>query len=106
MWKITNNQKLLEIVEKNPLILNTNSTSINSGDINIKCIIFQEDLLTPLLFCLALILRWKHLNETNCGYKVYEESINHLLYMDDLKPFAKNDNQQLILLQTVKYLGR
>ena len=30
------------------------------------------------------------------------KSINHLFYMDDLKLFARNDNELTVLLATVK----
>ena len=36
------------------------------------------------------------------GYTVYEERLNHLFYMDDLKLYAKNDEQLEGLLHNVK----
>ena len=36
------------------------------------------------------------------GYTVYEGRLNHLFYMDDLKLYAKNDEQLEGLLHTVK----
>ena len=42
------------------------------------------------------------LNDTKCGYEVQGQKISHLLYMDDLKTYARNDNEQKKLLDTVK----
>ncbi|KAF7218105.1 putative LOC107393841-like protein [Nothobranchius furzeri] len=42
------------------------------------------------------------LNNSEHGYEVQGKKINHLFYMDDLKTYAKNDNQQEGLLQIVK----
>ena len=36
------------------------------------------------------------------SYTVNEERLNHLFYMDDLKLYAKNDEQLESLLHTVK----
>ena len=33
------------------------------------------------------------LNDTGYGYKIGEEKINHLFYMDDLKLYGKNDKE-------------
>ena len=62
----------------------TNPTSIKNG-------IFQGDSLSPLIFCLALAPLSNLLNNTGMGYSVYNERVNHLFYMDDLKLYAKND---------------
>ena len=53
-------------------------------------------------FCLPLIPLSKELNPIGCGYNIQKRSINHLLYTDDLKLFAKDDNDLEGLLQTVK----
>ena len=86
---------------KTTLILNTCDDSINAGDINIKSGIFQGDALSPILFCLALFPLSSLLNESQSGYKIFDKTINHLLYMDDLKLFAKNDSQLEGLLNIV-----
>ena len=43
--------------------------------------------------CVAVIPLSKLLNNTGYGYKIYGNTINHLFYMDDVKLFAKNDQQ-------------
>ena len=63
------------------------------GDININSGVFQRDSLSPILFCVTLIPLSKLLNNTGYGYKIDDNKINHLFYMDDLKLFAKNYQQ-------------
>ena len=64
--------------------------------------IFQGDFLSPLLFCLALTPLSSMLNESTYGYHTQGHKITHLLYMDDLKTYSNNDNQQTGLLSIVK----
>ena len=67
---------------------------IKTGRIAIRRGIFQGDSLSPLLFCLSLVPLTNMLNSDNLGYVVQKEHrVSHLLYMDDLKLFAKDDNQ-------------
>ena len=58
--------------------------------------------MSPLLFCLALVPLSYELNNTGYGYNIYEEKINHLFYVDDLKLYGKNDYVLEGLLRTVK----
>ena len=53
--------------------------------------IFQGDTLSPLLFCLALAPIRNILKKANVGYKIGETKVSNLLYIDDLKCYAKND---------------
>ena len=78
------------------------------SDINIRKGIFQGDSLFPLLFCLALDPLSKILNKQTLGYNLGTERrkdpkkrINHLLFMDDLKLFAENNEQLEKLLKVV-----
>ena len=75
--------------------------TINTRAINITNGIFQGDSLSPLLFCMALFPLSSLLNETSYGYKCENITINHLVYIDDLKLYAKNDEQLTGLLETV-----
>ena len=85
-----------------------NSTSkpycgfLTSRHIMIKSGIFQGDSLSPLPFYLTLAPLSSLINESTYGYHTQGHKITHLLYMDDLKMYAKNDNQQTGLLSTVK----
>lgn len=84
------------------LLLSQESRNLQSNPINIRCVMFQGDSLAPFLFCLALIPLSLESNSTRYGYKVQDRSIVHLFFMDDLKLFAKDDNN-LGVLQTVKF---
>ena len=59
--------------------------------------IFQGDSLSPLLFCISLIPLSLELNSSGYGYKIGTEWITHLLYMDDLNLYAKNDSELFFL---------
>ena len=71
-------------------------------EVSIKCGIYQGDSLSPLLFCISLTPLSLLLDPLD-GYQVTAtEQLNHLVYMDDLKLFAKNNSQLHVLLRTVK----
>ena len=78
------------------------SDPVKVAAVSIKCGIFQGDTLSPLLFCIALNPMSMLLDPLN-GYQVTsDQQLTHLLYMDDLKLFARNDSQLQKLLHTVK----
>ena len=87
---------------KTKLVLNTVENTLNARDININSGIFQGDYLSHILFCVTLIPLSKLFNNTGCGYKIYDNTINHPFYIDDLKLFAKNGQQLQGLLNIVK----
>ena len=66
---------------------------ISTPDITFKKGIFQGDSLSPLLFCIALAPITRILQRDNVGYKMSKTKISSLLYMDDLKVYAKNDTE-------------
>ena len=74
------------------------------GTVDIKRGIFQGDSLSPLLFVMIMIPLSQRLNAANIGYKLIntDRSINHLLFMDDLKLYASNDKQLEMLVNMVK----
>ena len=74
---------------KTNLYLNHAQGSTVCENITIICGIFHGDSLSLLLFCLALVPLSYELNSTGYGYNIYEEKINHLFYMDDLKLYGK-----------------
>ena len=84
------------------LLLSYNNGTLKSDPIKIKRGIFQGDSFSPPVFCLALISLSNELNNTGYGYKIFDRTINHLFYMDDLKLFAKNDQDLEGLFNTVK----
>ena len=76
----------------------------NLGTVNIKRGIFQGDSFSPLLFVIALIPISHVLKNVKMGYKVDKQSltINHMLFMDDLKLFGKSMNEIDSLVKTVE----
>lgn len=113
--------KTLEMYKVSPVVLNflkhsmgmwntklylshTGGTAI-SNRLNIRRGIFQGDSLSPLLFCLSLIPLTHELNNSSYGYKINKKIFNHLLYLEDLKLFAKDDNELKGLLNIVKYFS-
>ena len=84
------------------MTLTCEKDTLMSDNINIKRGIFQGDSLSPLLFCISLIPLSLKLNSSGYGYKIRTERLTHLLYMDDLKLYAKDDSELEGLLRIVK----
>lgn len=73
----------------------TDLFEINNG-------IFQGDSPSGLLFILSLLpLTWL-LKRSNLGYRISHNIISHLLFMDDLKLYASNDQQLKQMIAIVK----
>ena len=69
--------------------------------------IFQGDALSPLLFVIALIPLTHILRKANPGYGFRTgETINHLLFMDDLKLYSKSESVLNSLIQTVRVFSK
>ena len=66
--------------------------------------IFQGDALSPLLFIIAMMPLNHILRKCTAGYKLSrsQETINHLMYMDDIKLFVKNENELATLIHGVR----
>ena len=73
------------------------------GEINVKRGIFQGDSLSPLVFVLSMVPLSLILKKVNACYKwgKKEYKLNHLLFMDDLKLYAKTEEQTNTLVRTV-----
>ena len=57
-----------------------------------NAVIYEGDALSPLLFCIALNPLSALLDKSTYGYRLKSSTtINHLLYMDDIKLYAKNE---------------
>ena len=76
------------------------------GTVNIKRGIFQGDSLSPLIFVICMIPLSKVLRKAKAGYRLGDVKINHLLFMDDLKMFAKNKNEVERLVSTVQVISQ
>ena len=66
--------------------------------------IFQGDALSPLLFMIAMIPLNHIVRKCTAGYKLSrsQEKINHLMYMDDIKLFAKNEKELETLILDIR----
>ena len=62
----------------------------------------------PLLLVIALIPLTSVLKNTKRGYEFAKngEKINHLLYLDDLKLYAKNEKELDSLVQTARVFSK
>ena len=76
------------------------------GIVNIKRGIFQGDSLSPLIFVICMIPLSKVLRKAKAGYRLGDVKISHLLFMDDLKMFAKNKNEIDSLVSTVQMISQ
>uniref|UniRef100_H3A543 Reverse transcriptase domain-containing protein n=1 Tax=Latimeria chalumnae TaxID=7897 RepID=H3A543_LATCH len=59
--------------------------------------IFQGDSLSPMLFIIFLLPLTTLLKKSGLGFTIHNFTISHLLYMDDLKLYAKSDKDILAL---------
>ena len=81
--------------------LTSNGQSL--GSVDIKRGIFQGDSLSPLLFVITMIPLTLILRKCEAGYSYGNDiKINHLLFTDDLRLYAKTSNQLDSLIQTVR----
>ena len=73
------------------------------GEVDVKIGIFQGDSLSPLLFVLCMVPLSLIRRKVNAYYEwgKKEYKLNHLLYVDDLKLFAKSEEQIDTLVRTV-----
>ena len=73
------------------------------GSVPIRREIFQGDSFSPLLFVIALLPLIHKLIEAGMGYQLEKNGakVNHLLFMDDLKLYGKNDKEIDSLIKTV-----
>ena len=74
------------------------------GESKIQRGIFQRDALSPLQFIIAMMSLNHIFRKCTTGYKLCrsQEKINHLMYMDDIKLFAKNEKELETLIQAVR----
>ena len=77
------------------------------GQVRFRRGIFQGDSLSPLLFVIAMIPLNLVLRKMKIGYQFSsnKEQINHLMFMDDIKLFAKDENGLDALIQTVRVVS-
>ena len=79
------------------------SNGVSLGNVEIKRGIFQGDSLSPLLFVLCMVPLSLTLRKVKFHYEFGDKKtrINHLLFMDDLKLFAKSKDEIYSLVNTL-----
>ena len=103
MYKISD--EVINFIEKT---MKTWSVELTAGgrslaEAKIQRVIFQGDALSPLLFIIAMMqLNHEH-RKCTAGYKLSrsQEKINHLMYMEDIKLFVKNEKELETLIHAV-----
>ena len=78
------------------------------AETKIKRGIFQGDAQSTLLFIIAMRPQNHILRKCAAGYKLSrsQEKIDHLMYIDDIKYFAKNEKELETLIHTVRIYSR
>ena len=103
MFRIAENLRtfLQKIMQQRRLLLTVNGEDL--GEVNVTRGIFQGDSLSPLLFVLSMVPLSLILKKVNACYKLGKKEckLNHLLFMDDLKLYAKSEEQTNTLVRTV-----
>ena len=99
-------QEVINFIDKTK---NTRGGELAAGgrclaEVKIQRGIFQGDALSPLLFIIAMIPLNRILRKCTAGYKLsrLQEKINHLMYMDNIILFAKNEKEQETLIHVVR----
>ena len=88
---------------KNKWKLELTSNGVPLGNVEVRRSIFQVYSLSPLLFVLCMIPLSLILRKVKFHYEFGDKKtrLNHLLFMNDLKLFAKSNNQLNSLLNRV-----
>ena len=102
MYKIPD--LIVQFIEKIMQTWRVELTTVRQSlaEVKMQRVIFQKDV--PLLLVIAMMPLNYILRKCTVGYKFSksQEKINHLMYMDDIKPFAKNEKELEIIIQTVR----
>ena len=80
------------------------ASNLRLSNVKIKRGIFQSDSLFPLVLVLVMISLTLVLKQRKTSYQLKKgvKKINQLLFIDDLKLFAKNEDQTDSLVNTVR----
>ena len=104
MYKISN-----EVINFTEKTMKTRKVELIAGgrrltEPKIQRGIFQGDSLSPLLFIIAMMPLNHILRKCTAGYKLSRslEKINHLMYMNDIKLFVKNEEELETLIHAVR----
>ena len=103
MYKISD--EVVNFIEKNTKTWRVELTAGGSlAETKIQRGIFQGDTLSPLLFIITMMPLNHILRKCTSRYKLSrsQEKINHLMFMDDIKLFAKNGKELETLIHAVR----
>ena len=104
MYKIL--QEVIKFIEQTMKTRRVELTAGGRGiaETKIQRSIFKGDALSPLLFIIAMMPLNHVLRKCTAGYKLSrsQEKINHLMYMDDITLFAKNEKELETLIHAVR----
>ena len=102
MYKISH--EVMNFIEKNMKNWRVELTAGGKSlaETKIQRGIFQGDALSPLLFKIAMMPLNHIIRKCTAGYKLSrsQEKINHPMYMNDIKLFAKKEKEQETLIHT------
>ena len=95
MFGIAENLRTFLQKNKQEWRLSLTANGEDLGEVNVKKGIFHGDTLSPLLCVLSMVPLSLILKRVNACYKwgKQEYKLNHLLFMDDLKLYAKSKEQ-------------
>ena len=104
MYKISH-----EVINFSEKTMKTRRVELTAGgksltETKIQISIFQSDALSPLLFIISMMPLNPLLRKCTAGHKLSrsEEKINHLMYMDNIKLYAKNEKGLETVIHTVR----
>ena len=88
--------------------VNLTAGSTPLGTVSIRRGIFQGDSLSPLEFVISMIPLSILLRKEHAGYELEKggEKINHRLYMDDIKLYAKSEREMSDLVYTTSNFSK
>ena len=103
VFGVAENTKKFLVNSMNKWKLELTSNGASSGNVEIRRGIFEGDSLSPLLFVLCLVPLSLILRRVKSHYAFSDKKtkINHLLFIDNLKLFAKSNDQNDSLVNTV-----
>ena len=104
MYKISD--EVVKFIEKTKKIWRVELTAgVRSlAEAKIQRGMFQGDTLSLLLFIIGMIPLNHILRKCTAGYKLSlsQEKINHVMYVDDIKLFAKKEKERETLIHAVR----
>ena len=103
VFGVAENTKKFLVNSMNKWKLELTSNGVSLGNVEIRGGIFQGDSLPPLLFVLCMVSLSLILRKVKFHYEFGDKKtrLNHLLFMDDLKLFAKSNDQIDSMVNTV-----